>query len=937
MYNSPQRRKNYEYGTNQAQRRSSGVPEDNPSSREDIWYRESNLGRKSSKKDDKFYPTVPGDHSQWGRSAKNRRFDNATAAVNPMYGYSDEDDERSDVSVSQELAEIDKQTKEELEEHNKVAKAFEELDLDEMSLSDLMDDDRFNALMESKGLKEKEEEPKPKANNQKVVVQSARDIGVGVAMLGMSKRSSGELHQDSSTLSKGDSESKVIQEDTVGETQDGELADGEDEVEKEAEKKEKTENDTILSDDDDEVFHEDDRLREKEVREALQTVVDRIKKRKEDILKVREKCHRVKEISKKLREEVVELEEESINLNHELETGSKIPKMKKYNLQNVKAIVDANARRQRLRNKARLFQEDAEDSEEELQLNFKKERSRCKQTIDRIQTVLARFVPLSSEISYVNVRYDKGVGSFFIFMQFLVNFSIISLIVYLPLLLRHWFMVGFKLSSWRGFVPETTLYSSFQEEEALWYYSTLTGMIVVSLFFAIRKWLQLDEIKRASELMEDKNLKYSQLALNPWDWTIKTDVDTLNGRLFLSNEARLLIEEEELAAHGDHKTFEEKVRLFLLRFSISLASLIILSASTFVIIVTIWNEKSMLNDMNNSGVPEIISGLVPSLIITAANAIGPVIIMKLTVYEKWSPSFLLKTQIWRLYVGKIFNMMIIAALIVLLTTKGLGNDSYDIIDVEEEWECREDQGGEYIVVIVLSEFLLSNLWFVVGIPIVSRIPTVFKKQPINFEFRIAQNIVNVIYFQSLLWLGFVLFPYMALVNTILMYAEFKLELFRINHIQSKPKKTSSAKDTVIYILGFFNITLAGILCLYATFLQYGGPHDYESHGGKFDNEGFCGPYDSGTAPQDQLTIYLDNNPTMNYLFGVSRSPSLLWVVIVGLSARLYFRRINVMKLKEFIQEKAEEFKREIDDIAKSIRNLEKQIEFKARLHERLNK
>jgi hypothetical protein len=69
--------------------------------------------------------------------------------------------------------------------------------------------------------------------------------------------------------------------------------------------------------------------------------------------------------------------------------------------------------------------------------------------------------------------------------------------------------------------------------------------------------------------------------------------------------------------------------------------------------------------------------------------------MKITLIEKWDdPAFLLKTQIGRLYVGKIANVVLFALLNIELAANltWFGGDESSI-PFDDGFNCREDQAG----------------------------------------------------------------------------------------------------------------------------------------------------------------------------------------------------------------------------------------------------
>jgi hypothetical protein len=60
------------------------------------------------------------------------------------------------------------------------------------------------------------------------------------------------------------------------------------------------------------------------------------------------------------------------------------------------------------------------------------------------------------------------------------------------------------------------------------------------------------------------------------------------------------------------------------------------------------------------------------------------------------------------------------------------------------------------------------------------------------EYELSLEIVWLLYFQALIWITQIFFPFMALFSPLMLYALFKFSYFELRKFLDKPKKSSNA-------------------------------------------------------------------------------------------------------------------------------------------------
>jgi hypothetical protein len=91
------------------------------------------------------------------------------------------------------------------------------------------------------------------------------------------------------------------------------------------------------------------------------------------------------------------------------------------------------------------------------------------------------------------------------------------------------------------------------------------------------------------------------------------------------------------------------------------------------------------------------------------------------------------------------------------------------------------------------------------------------------EFLISEGLINLLYFQSLVWIAMPLYPFGSIFSVLFFWANFKFERLVLTHLTSKPSRPWSAADASAVFAGFYNLTLALVFASYYFFLNSAWP------------------------------------------------------------------------------------------------------------------
>lgn len=139
--------------------------------------------------------------------------------------------------------------------------------------------------------------------------------------------------------------------------------------------------------------------------------------------------------------------------------------------------------------------------------------------------------------------------------------------------------------------------------------------------------------------------------------------------------------------------------------------LLLLVIGWTVITVLMLTERNFTDAVDAGSSYAIALKFIPSLGISAVNSIIPKISLKLTELEKWDdPAFSLKLNIARLYLLKVLNLILFALFNIELATNGEWFGDENRLEFENgSYDCREDQVGASLGILVLSEAIVSKI------------------------------------------------------------------------------------------------------------------------------------------------------------------------------------------------------------------------------------
>lgn len=312
-----------------------------------------------------------------------------------------------------------------------------------------------------------------------------------------------------------------------------------------------------------------------------------------------------------------------------------------------------------------------------------------------------------------------------------------------------------------------------------------------------------------------------------WDYCI---VDVKAGSLkskSISKDFMAELAEEKRLQRIKGRTRMDKFKIYFLRLVITIFVLALLAASIFAIIKAVEVSSNPELSRETNSVLIILKRWASSLTISALNVILPFIFEILTSLEDWSPRVEVALTLWRAVLLKLAS---VAVLVITLFT------SYSDHNCEVCWE---NQVGAQMFNLILIDFFV-----IAGITIFGETGRKYVYRYLRCgcnigekigmqEFQIPKNVLDLVYGQSLIWIGTFFAPLIPVVGILKLFVLFyikKLSLMFNNKPSSQPYQGARSNY-------FFTLLLLLTFLLCAVAVGWGITRIKTSCCGPYKNEG----------------------------------------------------------------------------------------------------
>ncbi|KAM7091382.1 transmembrane channel-like protein 7 [Ciconia maguari] len=478
-----------------------------------------------------------------------------------------------------------------------------------------------------------------------------------------------------------------------------------------------------------------------------------------------------------------------------------------------------------------------------------------KKVLDEVKELLSYLELWRHDIHSIEGKFGTGIQSYFSFLRFLVllNFIIFILMfsfVTLPSIISKYgiFNSSFAKTPPENIEPHCTVYKPSGNKGLVYFYTYLkdllsgTGFLEgTSLFYGYytidAAWLSVLRynlplayllatfaylalsllwiIKRSVEGFkqnlvhhEDQFQSYCNKVFAGWDFCITDPNAARLKHRSLQYELQTDLEEERLKQKIADRTMKEKLRIYSLRIFINVIVIAVLSGCFYSIYrATVFSQENS-NDVSNTNFQaNLLVQYLPSMVITLANFIAPQIFSFLIRFEDYSPAFEIRLTLMRCVFVRLANIGVLLfslwSQISYCATSKCKACGYNY----ELYPCWESEVGKEMYKLMIFDFII-----ILAVTLFVDFPrkllvTHCSCKPIQWcglqEFGISDNVLEIVYGQTICWIGTFFSPLLPAIATIKYFIIFyvkKVSLIHTCKTAARPIRASSSNFFFLVVL-----------------------------------------------------------------------------------------------------------------------------------------
>uniref|UniRef100_A0AAZ3R5C0 Transmembrane channel-like protein n=1 Tax=Oncorhynchus tshawytscha TaxID=74940 RepID=A0AAZ3R5C0_ONCTS len=497
---------------------------------------------------------------------------------------------------------------------------------------------------------------------------------------------------------------------------------------------------------------------------------------------------------------------------------------------------------------------------------------------EQVGEAMARLLPWSSILHTIEGRFGVGVKAYFVFLRYLLYLNLLLCLVIGGTILIPTAVYdsngdrgGFLERSpvFYGFYARSSLDLLCLNTPLLFLLGTLT-VLILSLVMVVRRTVV--GYKHTWLLGNRYNIHMSYKVFCGWDFCIQDPEVADLKRSFIRNELKLYLEEERFQQREARRTLGQWAHLYSLRGLLHFLVLVLLGGAFCLIYYATMNGDYLIL--------RLLLHYLPPIVITLVNFFLPHVFRHISSFEDYS----LTTQVNATLVRSIF-----------LKLASLGIYLFFLLPNSQQ-ECWENQFGKEMYKLSVFDFLacFCNTFFI-AYPrkwFVDRYPSSWLARLSGKQhFLIPFNVLDLVYSQTVTWVGLFYCPMLPFIETVKLMAVFYIKKFCVPAQRMFRASSSSVLFHFMLLLGL----IMAVITLGITLHQ-------------FEPSSSCGPFVGSATVFNVTAVCVDSLPgpaqsTLRYLSSEAFVLPLILAQIVVLTSFESRRRANgkaIERLKDML-------------------------------------
>ncbi|XP_072516506.1 transmembrane channel-like protein 7 [Salminus brasiliensis] len=419
---------------------------------------------------------------------------------------------------------------------------------------------------------------------------------------------------------------------------------------------------------------------------------------------------------------------------------------------------------------------------------------------EHLENFFSRLLPWKHTLHKIEGRFGVGVKAYFVFLRYLLGLNLLNCIiigvsVLLPTLYdskgsthpTHWdseikhndSILDIFLGS--GFLERSPIFFSFYKlknedqkcmNTSLLFFAGMVFIIVLGLLMIVRRTVVGYKHTWLTGNRFSVNMSYKVFC--GWDFCIQDPRAAVLKHSFVRNELKMDLEEQKFRLRVSQRTLKQWVLLYFLRVVLNLLVLLFLGGSFILIYYATIESQKEKADLHWT--LKLLWEYLPPITITSVNFLLPQLFCMITVYEDYS----LATQL---------NLTLVRSIFLKLASLGiylffLITNPKTFVNNNNNKKCAETEFGKEMYKLTIFHLLacFCNA-FLVAFPralLVEKYPSSKLVMKVGKpEFVIPLNVLDLVYSQTVTWVGVFYCPLLPAISILKLLAVFYMKKFTL--------------------------------------------------------------------------------------------------------------------------------------------------------------
>ncbi|XP_042294066.1 transmembrane channel-like protein 7 isoform X3 [Sceloporus undulatus] len=356
------------------------------------------------------------------------------------------------------------------------------------------------------------------------------------------------------------------------------------------------------------------------------------------------------------------------------------------------------------------------------------------------------------------------------------------------------------------YTVDTIHFGHLKYQVPLAYLLTTLAYLSLSFLWIVKR--AVEGFKQSLVCSEDQFQSYCNKIFAGWDFCI-TDVNAARLKhCSLHYELKTDLEEERLRQRVAERTAREKIHIYCLRIFLNTVVLAVLSACFYSIYrATVYSQENISNESKTKVEDNLLVQYLPSMVITVANFVAPLIFSVIIRSEDYSPGFEIRLTLIRCVFVRLANIGVLLVSLWIRITSCADEKCVACGYNYQLYPCWESRVGQEMYKLMIFDFIIIFavtvfIDFPRKLMVTHCLVKAFRWCGMQ-EFAIPDNVLEIVYGQTICWIGTFYCPLLPAIATIKYFIVFYIKKVSLMHTckpSTRPFRASSSNFFFLVVL-----------------------------------------------------------------------------------------------------------------------------------------